>query len=307
MSLSAASEPLAYFNGKFLPARELAIPIHDAGFVMGATVTDLVRTFHHRLFRLADHLARFRQSCERARIPQPVPDDELTRIAERLVEQNASSLPAEADLALVLLATPGPVGWYGGLPGSAGDGPPSLGMHSFPLPFARYRKLFTEGAHLAVSSVRHAPMDTLDPRIKMRSRIFWWIADREVQEREPGASALLLDHDGLVTETAAANLLVVQGGVVRTPSRYRVLNGVSLNVVEELCRELRIPFEERPLEIVDCQTAEEAMLSCTSYCLAPVRRIDGFDLRCPGPVFERLLQKWSEQVGLDIRNQVIAG
>jgi branched-subunit amino acid aminotransferase/4-amino-4-deoxychorismate lyase len=52
--------PLAYLNGDFRPQNEAQLPLHDAGFVWGATVTDLCRTFRHRLFRLADHLDRFR-------------------------------------------------------------------------------------------------------------------------------------------------------------------------------------------------------------------------------------------------------
>ena len=59
--------------------------LHDAGFVWGATVTDLCRTFRHRLFRLSDHLDRFRDSCRRARVSLDANDEQLTAIAEQLV------------------------------------------------------------------------------------------------------------------------------------------------------------------------------------------------------------------------------
>src|SRR5438270_11827675 len=114
--------PLAYLNGQFLPQDEAHLPLNDAGFVWGATVTDLCRTFRHRLFRLADHLARFRASCRLAQVPQPVGDDELSRLAEQVIAHNASLLPAEADLALVLFATPGPIGYYAGQAGGPGEG-----------------------------------------------------------------------------------------------------------------------------------------------------------------------------------------
>ena len=127
-------------------------------------------------------------------------------------------------------------------------------------------------------SVRHVPADCVDPRIKQRSRISGWIADQEARRIEAGASALLLDADGFVTETAAANFLIVRGGAVLSPPRDAVLNGVSLQVVEELCGELGIPFAERRLTVEDCRTADEAMLAGTSYCLAGVRRVAGADL-----------------------------
>src|SRR5687768_13626746 len=111
------AEPLAYLNGRFLAYREAALPPHDAGFVLGATVTDFCRTFRQRLFRLPDHLARFRDGCRAAHVAQPLSDQQLTEIAERLVTENARLLPDGGELALVLFATPGPVGLYGGLPG----------------------------------------------------------------------------------------------------------------------------------------------------------------------------------------------
>src|SRR5436309_16069839 len=106
------SQPLAYLGRRFLPQTEASLPLHDAGFVWGATVTDLCRTFRHRLYRLADHLRRFRESCRLARVPLLLGDDELVNISNRLVAHNAALIGEEADLALVLFATPGPIGYY---------------------------------------------------------------------------------------------------------------------------------------------------------------------------------------------------
>jgi branched-chain amino acid aminotransferase len=300
------NELLAYLNGRFIPQSDARLPLHDAGFVFGATITDLCRTFRHRLFRLEDHLRRFRQSCRLARISQPVSDEELSRIAEELVANNAALLEPAQDLALVMVATPGPIGYYAGLRGGAGEGKPTLGMHTFPLPFDRYRHLFEKGAHLVLPSTRHVPADCIDPRIKQRSRLSWWLAEHEARDVNPEASALVLDSNDQVTETAAANVLIVRKGAVLTPPRGSVLEGVSLLTVLELCSELKIPFEERPLGISDCLAAEEMMLSCTSYCLAGVSRLNGQSIPWPGPVHGRLLAAWSRRVGVDIAGQILA-
>jgi branched-subunit amino acid aminotransferase/4-amino-4-deoxychorismate lyase len=300
------STPLAYVNGRFLPQDEARLPLHDAGFVFGATVSDLCRTFRHRLFRLPDHLHRFRQSCCLAQVPQPLADEELTRVAEQLVAHNAARLHPEQDLALVLLSTPGPIGYYLGEPGGPGDGPPTLILHTFPLPFVRYIRLFEEGARLVIPTVRHVPAASVDPRIKQRSRLFWWLAEQEAHRADPLASALLLDAEDHVTETAAANFLIVRNGTVLTPPRSTVLNGVSLAVVEELCGELGIPFAEQSLSPDDCYAAEEAMLASTSYCLGGVRSIDGRPLAWPGPVFRKVLDRWGEKVGVDLSRQIFA-
>ena len=301
-----SSDAIVFVNGQLTPQGQASLPLHDAGFVQGATVTDLCRTFRHRLFRLDDHLARFRRSCTAARIPQPRSDDELAHIADEVVTHNAALLPSDHDLALVMIATPGPVGYYLGQPGGAGSGTPTLIMHTFPLPFARYVRLFEQGAALITPSVRHVPAVCVDPRIKQRSRMHWWLAEQEVHETDPTASALLLDLDGHATETAAANFLIVKDGVVRTPPRKGVLEGVSLQVTEELCSRLGIPFEEAALTVEDCLEADEAMLASTPYCLAGVSSINGTSIPWPGSFFERLLTAWNGLAGLDIRRQIFA-
>ena len=56
--------------------------------------------------------------------------------------------------------------------------------------------------------------------------------------------------------------------------------------------------------------AEEALLLTTPYCIAPVTRINGAtigDGKAGGPVFHRLMDAWSERVGLDIIAQITGG
>jgi branched-chain amino acid aminotransferase len=298
---------LAYFNGRFLPQEEAHISLHDAGFVFGATVTDLCRTFRHRLFRLEDHVARFRQSCLLAHVPQPIPDEEVVRLAEELTARNTDSLTVDSDLTLVMFATPGPVSYYSGNERGPVDASPTFGMHMFPLPVRRYAPLFRNGVHLFIPTTRQTAASTLDPRIKHRSRLHWWIATQEAQQTEPGAWALLLDTDGFITETAAANFLLVKDGTVFSPPRESILGGISLLTTEEICQELRIPFEERQLKLKDCLQADEALLAGTSFCLAGVSQLNGQRIPWPGRVFEKLLEAWNQRVGMDIRKQILSG
>src|SRR5262245_55413326 len=146
--------PLAYLSGRYLPVDEVRLSFNDAGFVWGATVTDLCRTFRHRVYRLDEHLRRFRQSCDLARVPLLADDAALSDIAGRLVTENAPLVGADGELILVLLATPGPIGYH---VGRSENGPPTLGLYTYPLPFERYRRLFEEGATLVVPRTRQQP------------------------------------------------------------------------------------------------------------------------------------------------------
>src|SRR5581483_7220054 len=180
--------PLAYLNGRFMPFAEAALPLHDAGFVSGATVVDNARTFRHKLFRWPDHLARFRRDCATCYVPLEATDGQLTATAEDLVEHNARLLPPGGELQLVTFATPGPLGFY---LGDAANGPPTLGMMTYPLPFARYRPFFTDGVTLAVVGTRAGGPDAiLPPTVKHRSRMYWHVADRKAREQTGNPSAL---------------------------------------------------------------------------------------------------------------------
>lgn len=288
---------LAFLNGRFVPNEQALLPLHDAGFVSGATVTDLVRTFRHRLFRLEDHVTRFRRSCELCRVPLLTSDTELMQAANELVEHNARLIPAASDLSLVMVATPGPFGAYAGV---ANDGPPTLAMHTFPLPFERYRHRLTSGCRLVTIAGRWS--GAVDPRAKQRSRMNWWLAAQQAHEIDPAADALLLDADGFVMETASANLIVVRGGELFTPPADAVLSGITMRVV----RDLGFPIRERQLTADDCRTADELLLTCTSWCVAGVSRFDGWPVRWPGPVSGRALRALSEHVGVDVAAQVQA-
>lgn len=296
--------PLVYLNGRFIPFHKAALPLNDAGFVSGATVVDNARTYRRRLFRWADHLARFRRDCEACFVPLPATDAGVTAAAEELVARNAALLPPGEELHLVTFATPGPLGFYLGVHDT---GPPTLGLVTYPLPIDRYRPFFTEGVSLAV--VGHLPADPdalVPPRVKHRSRLAWWVADR--RPRPPGTVAIVTDRPGgTLTETGVANFLAVFDGVVTTPPRAKILDGISLRVVEELCGTLGIPFGEQEIPSATAPRMSEAFLAGTGFGLAGVRRIDGTTVPWPGPVFRRLLAAWSDAVGVDVEGQFVGG
>jgi branched-subunit amino acid aminotransferase/4-amino-4-deoxychorismate lyase len=208
-------------------------------------------------------------------------------------------IDANSDLALVLFATPGPIGYYLGQPNTK---QPTFGMHTFSLPFARYRPWIEQGVKLATPGVRAIPAACVDPHIKQRSRLHWWLAQQQVG---PDAQPLLLDLDGHVTETASSNFLLVKNGAVVSPPRESVLEGISLNVVAELCGRLGIPISYRPISLEECYAADEALLTCTSYCLAGVRQINERSIPWPGPMLRRLMKAWSDDVGVSIEDQIL--
>jgi branched-chain amino acid aminotransferase len=301
-----STEPLVYLRGEKIPASAAHIAIYDCAVVLGATVTDLLRTFHHNPFRLEDHIARFYRSCRYARITPPISPEETIAVAEDLIQHNASFIGQEEDLALVLFISPGELKIYAGGAGLAGESPPTYCMHTFPLPFHLWSRYYTEGVHVVTPSIRHVPPVCVDPKIKCRSRMHWWLADQETHLVDPKAVSLCLDLDGNVTETSGSNFLIVKDGAIISPTRRNILWGISITTVADICQKLSIPFIERDFQVYDIINADEAFLASTPYCIAPVMRINGVTIGTgkPGEMFRRIIDEWSRLVNLDIVGQI---
>ena len=62
------TEPLVFLNGQMVPASQAHLAIYDAGVVLGATVTEMTRTFRHRPYRLSDHIDRLFRSLKYTRM-----------------------------------------------------------------------------------------------------------------------------------------------------------------------------------------------------------------------------------------------
>ncbi len=291
------NQPLAYQNGQFLPASQLSIPVYDAGFVWGATVTDRARTFNGRLFRLDEHLHRFRRSCELARVPLMPSYEELRIASERLVAENLG----DGELSIIWIATPGP------LPAFAAMEPtkplvPTLIAYSCPIDLIRFAQRQTNG----VSLVSLPKIVAIDPHIKHRSRLAWWIAQQQVRDRDPDAEPLLLDLlRDYVLETPTSNVLAAFEHELVSPLAVDVLDGVSLGVVQELCSRLGISFRRRNIGYEEFSQASEILLTNTTDCVVGVSKLDGLSIPFPGRIRTRLMDAWSELVGVDLR--VIAG
>jgi len=300
---TAADEPLAWVDGRFVPRSSLCLPLGDAGFVLGATVTEQLRTFHGRLFLPEAHEERLRESLAIVGIDPGRPLHSLFEAAAAVAAHNQAAAP-DHDLGVVVFVTPGD------LPAQHGGrrGVPRAMIHSFPLAFASWARGYESGVTLRTATVRQVPDACWPVRAKVRSRLHYHLADREADAAEPGARAVLLHLDGRVSETSTANVAVVRGDTVTTPPPEDALPGVSLGHLRSLAEASGLSWTYRSLGVADLAAASEILLTSTPSCLLPATRFDGRPVGDgrPGRVHRMLLSAWSGQVGLDIAGQALA-
>jgi branched-subunit amino acid aminotransferase/4-amino-4-deoxychorismate lyase len=122
-----------------------------------------------------------------------------------------------------------------------------------------------------------------------------------------------------VRETPTANFVAVIDGVLMSPPRSTILDGISLRMIEELSTSLGMPFVEREIPLAEIiASAQECLLANTSYCVAPVTKIIATGLpsgewnspytaeqtiRTGKSLFRRIISSWSNLVGVDILRQ----
>ena len=117
--------------------------------------------------------------------------------------------------------------------------------------------------------------------------------------------ALLLDPDGFVSEGTGANFFIVSNGELWTPEPRNILRGITRAHTMELAEKLGIVVREKNIELYDVIQADEAFYTSTPACIYPCTKINGIAIGSGkiGPMTQKLLDAWSEDVGVDIVEQ----
>ena len=300
------TEPVVFLSGQLLPASQAKLNIYDLGIVLGATVTEMTRTFRKQPFRLEDHVDRLMRSLKYTRLDTGMSREDFLSATRQVIKHNAALLPDDEELGVVHFVTPGETPFYAGSAAGTARTTPTVCIHSFTLPFEFWAAKLETGMHLVTPSIRHVPPQCYDPKMKYRSRMHYYLADKEAQLGDPNAVALLLDLDGNVTETSGANFFIVERGMLVSPTLRNTLPGVSRATAIELAGKLGIPVVERDFQVFNVINADEAFLSSTPFCLMPVTKINGVTIADgqPGPVLKKLQMAWSERVGIDVVDQI---
>lgn len=298
-----SDSPVAWWNGQFVTAASPTVSIFDAGFVQGLTVAEQLRTFNGQLFRLQEHLDRLFQSLSIVGVDPGLDRGQLAEIAVEVALRNHQLLDAEDDLGLALWVTPGPYAKFE----SIAEPGPKVCCHANPLDFSAWSAKYDAGVRLVTSRHRQVSPENWPVELKCRSRMHYYLADKEAREEDPAARALLLDLAGFVCEASTANVLVVfPGEGLVSPLKERILPGISLAVIEELATSLELGFVARDIHPQELRSASEMLICSTSSCLLPVARIDDTCFESiPGPTTNQLIQAWNEMTGVDMKQQAL--
>jgi branched-chain amino acid aminotransferase len=296
------NEPQAYFNGDWIPVSAAAVSVIDAGFLLGVTVAEQLRTFSGKIFRLGDHLARLERSLQIVGVDPGLDRRQWTALAYELMERNESFLSPGDDWGLSIFVTPGTYHTYC----PAEHARPTICLHAYPLPFYIWAGKYHTGQALSTTPIEQVARHCWPAELKCRSRMHYYLADKLADKQDHGARAVLLDHEGYVLEASTANVLIYRKefGLISPPFE-KILRGISLAATFEIAESLGIACRQRDLAVEDLAAAEEIIITSTPFCLLPVTRFNGRPVGGgrPGEISQKLLDAWNTAAGLDIVGQ----
>jgi len=278
---------IVYFNDQFLEKDEVRISPDDRGFLFADGLYEVVRAYQGRLFLLQEHIARLNYGAGHLRF-STTDFNFLEGVAQQLLKQNGLT---DKDATVYFQVTRG----------TAKRG------HAFPVPLPQLT-IYGQ-ASLFDPTVSHTEMDTGIDAISLPDQR-WARCDLKTVgltanilanqlAKEAGAQEAILVRDGVLIEGTHSNFMAVEEDTVITaPASNYILSGITRGTVLEICAELGLKTELRPVFASRIDTLSEAMIIGTTVEVTPICRIDGKPVGngSPGPITRKLQEAFRKKV-----------
>ncbi|MDO4559891.1 MAG: aminotransferase class IV [bacterium] len=264
---------LCYYNEKFSPVAECALPLTDMAIQRGVGAFESIRIYEGTPFAMTQHLKRLAGSAAGSGImAEPI----IKRLPEIIREGIALPDNKNFDGLVKPYITGGDVNNKG----------------SFPNP--RFFVIF-DGVHKPTDDEKRNGI-ALEPNhvarpfplIKSTNYLFGLIPLSKAQK--VNFETLYITPEGEITEAMSSNFFLCKGGKIITAPVGKVLKGVTRDIIITLARENGFQVEERcPLES-ELAEADEAFITGTVKEILPVVRVGTRQIGSgrPGPVAQNL-------------------
>ena len=277
-------DTLCYLNGEYIPLNEARISVLDRGFIFGDGVYDVAPVYAQRIFRFDQHIARLGRSLAKIRIDNPHTRDEWLQRCRRLVQALHDKTGA-VDQIVYIQVTRGVAPRDHVMPSGVA---PTVFMMASPM-----KHPSAEQRHKGVACVTARDFRWERGDIKSTSLLGNVLARQMSADHD--ALETIMFRGGHLTEASASNVWIAhEGALLGPPKSDHVLEGIRVDLLHELCDEIGVAYNLRPITEADVRAADEVMLSSATKELLPVTRIDGEPVGHgtlrgkPGPVYGRL-------------------
>lgn len=263
---------MIWINGQLLPAETVNVHITAHSLHYGLAAFEGIRAYelHDKkigIFRCADHMQRFMESCHIGMLPNKYTLAELVEGCRATV---ASAQLGACYLRPLGFLDAGPLGVYF----DTEKHPFTVAIMA--MDWGKYlgADAMAKGSRIKISSfTRHHPNINMTKAKFTGNYVNSVMA--KIEARKMGFDeGLLLDPEGYLAEGSGENLFVVKKGKIFTPSVETVLSGITRDTINHIVADLKLPLYERRITRDELYNADEAFLCGTAAEITPIAEID---------------------------------
>ncbi|PTH58834.1 D-amino-acid transaminase [Staphylococcus agnetis] len=269
-------------NESFVDEQDAKVAYNDRGYNFGDGIYEYVRIYDGKLFTAKEHFERLLRSASEIGLDLNHTVASLTTLVREFAQVNKVT-----NGGVYIQVTRGAASRDHAFPTPSVEPVLTGFVKSYDRPF----KALDEGvAVVTTEDIRWLRCD-----IKSLNLLGNVLA-KEYATKYNAEEAI--QHRGdIVTEGASSNVYAIKDGVVHThPANNFILNGITRRVIQWVCEDENIEFNEAPFTVDFLKSADEVIISSTSVEVMPVVLIDGESVADGkvGPI-TRTLQKGFEK------------
>src|SRR5574342_858918 len=259
----------SWFDGKFVRSEKAKVPVMTHAIHYGTSVFEGLRGYWNsknlNIFRLDDHIKRFRNSGKIYSIALRFTEKEISSAIIQLCKKNN----ARQSCYIIPFYF---VRKYGINLNVTEKAPTHTAIIMF-----EFGDLFNKnGIKAGISSWRRIQDISTPPLAKMVGNYLNSILATQEAKRNGYDEAILLDHLGNVSEAPGENIFILRNGkIITPPSSSSILEGITRESVIEIVQNEGYNVIEREIPRTELYLADEIFLTGTAAEITPVISIDG--------------------------------
>ncbi|TAJ69438.1 MAG: branched-chain amino acid transaminase [Gallionellaceae bacterium] len=279
-----------WFDGKYVTAEKAKVPVTTHAIHYGTSIFEGIRGYWNSenlyIFRLADHLKRFRSSGKFYSISLNFSDDQVSNAIVNLCRKNRIRQSCYIRPFYF-------VGQYG------------INLHvneKSPTHVAIYTALFGDlfdknGITTCVSSWRKFSDATTPTQAKMGGNYLNSVLATQECKRNGFDEAILLDLAGNVSEAPGENIFLVRDEQLLTPPiSSSALNGITRDTIITLARDMGYKTTIKKIPKNELYLADEVFLTGTAAEITPIIQIDHKKIGKVGKITKSMIAAYNDVV-----------
>ncbi|MBQ0735577.1 aminotransferase class IV [Aquimarina celericrescens] len=264
-----------YLNGKILDHKDAKISVFDRGFIFGDGIYEVMTQVNGDFFYADAHLERLSDCLQKVNIDFDV--NSLLNDIKRL--RKVSDLEFKDCLVYIQV--------------TRGIAPRK---HAYPKEVTPTVMMYIMPFELPEINQKHIKaVTTLDYRwgrcdIKMTSLLGNVMVNEYAMKH--GAYEAILIREGIITEASHCNVFFTKNNIVYThPSNNFILDGITRQIVIQLCHDLGIEIRQEAVKEQDIFLMDEVFLTGTTTQIVSVQQINEYSFykgNNTGPITKKL-------------------